>query len=37
MRFKTRGERDAAFESGMADGVVTSYDRLETILASAKP
>ena len=28
-------ERDAALETGMADGIAIGYDRLEEILASA--
>jgi hypothetical protein len=31
------GERDAALETGMADGVAVGYDRLDEILASAPP
>jgi uncharacterized protein YndB with AHSA1/START domain len=34
MRFASRAERDAALETGMADGVAIGYDRLDTILAS---
>ncbi len=34
MRFDSREARDGALESGMADGVATSYDRLEEILAA---
>ena len=34
MRFASRSERDAALETGMADGVAVSYDRLDEILAS---
>ena len=34
MRFASRAERDAALETGMADGVAVSYDRLEETLAS---
>ena len=34
MRFASRAERDAALETGMADGVGVSYDRLEAVLAS---
>jgi len=35
MRFASRAERDAALETGMADGVAVGYDRLDAILASA--
>jgi uncharacterized protein YndB with AHSA1/START domain len=35
MRFASRAERDAALETGMADGVAVGYDRLDEILASA--
>ncbi|HEV2842729.1 MAG TPA: SRPBCC family protein [Chthoniobacterales bacterium] len=35
MLFASRAERDAALETGMADGVAVSYDRLDEILASA--
>ena len=35
MRFASRAERDAALETGMADGVSVGYDRLDEILASA--
>jgi hypothetical protein len=35
MRFASRAERDAALETGMADGVAVGYDRLDGILASA--
>ena len=35
MRFASRAERDAALETGMADGVAVGYDRLDDILASA--
>ena len=35
MRFNSRAERDAAVETGMADGVAISYDRLEETLLSA--
>ncbi len=34
MRFESREARDGALESGMADGVATSYDRLEGMLES---
>ncbi|MBA3832594.1 MAG: SRPBCC family protein [Chthoniobacterales bacterium] len=34
MCFESREARDGALESGMADGVATSYDRLEEMLAS---
>lgn len=34
MLFASQEARDGALESGMADGVATSYDRLEDILAS---
>ena len=34
MRFASRAERDAALETGMADGVAVSYDRLDEMLAS---
>lgn len=34
MRFTSRAERDAALETGMADGVAVGYDRLDEILAS---
>jgi hypothetical protein len=34
MRFASRAERDAALETGMADGVAVGYDRLDDILAS---
>ena len=34
MRFDSRAARDGALESGMADGVGTSYDRLEDGLKS---
>ena len=34
MRFASRAERDAALETGMADGVAISYDRLEEMLGS---
>jgi uncharacterized protein YndB with AHSA1/START domain len=34
MRFASRAERDAALETGMADGVAVGYDRLDAILAS---
>ena len=33
MRFASRAERDAALETGMADGVAVGYDRLDEILA----
>jgi uncharacterized protein YndB with AHSA1/START domain len=33
-RFASRAERDAAFETGMADGVAVSYDRLDAMFAS---
>ncbi len=33
MRFGSQEARDGALESGMADGVATSYDRLEEIFA----
>ena len=33
MRFAYRAERDAALETGMADGVAISYDRLDETLA----
>jgi uncharacterized protein YndB with AHSA1/START domain len=32
MRFNTRAERDHALETGMADGVAVSYERLDNIL-----
>lgn len=35
MRFASRAERDAALETGMADGVAVSYDRLDEILVPA--
>jgi hypothetical protein len=35
MRFASSAERDAALETGMADGVAIGYDRLDEILASA--
>ena len=35
MRFASRAERDAALETGMADGVAISYDRLDEMLTSA--
>jgi len=35
MRFASRAERDAALETGMADGVAIGYDRLDEILASS--
>ncbi len=35
MRFASGAERDAALETGMADGVAVSYYRLDEILASA--
>jgi hypothetical protein len=34
MRFASRAERDAALETGMADGAAVGYDRLDAILAS---
>ena len=34
MRFASRAERDAALETGMADGVAVGCDRLDAILAS---
>ena len=34
MRFASRTERDAALESGMADGVAIGYDRLDEMLAA---
>ena len=34
MLFESREARDGAVESGMADGVATSYDRLEALLAA---
>ena len=34
MLFASKEERDGALESGMADGVAVSYDRLEDILVS---
>ena len=34
MRFASRAERDAALETGMADGVAVGYDRLDEMLAS---
>ncbi len=34
MRFASRVERDAALETGMADGVTVGYDRLDEMLAS---
>lgn len=34
MRFDSRAARDGALESGMADGVATSYERLDEVLAS---
>ncbi len=37
MRFASRAERDAALETGMADGVAVGYDRLDQIQASATP
>ncbi len=37
MRFDSRGERDAALETGMADGVAIGYDRLEKMLVSTNP
>ena len=35
MRFASRAERDAALETGMADGVAVGYDRLDELRASA--
>jgi hypothetical protein len=35
MRFASRAERDAALETGMADGVAVGNDRLDEMLASA--
>lgn len=34
MHFDSRAAPDGALESGMADGVATSYDRLEEMLKS---
>ena len=34
MHQTSRAERDAALETGMADGVAIGYDRLDEILAS---
>ena len=33
MRFPSREIRDQALQSGMTDGMATSYDRLETVMA----
>jgi uncharacterized protein YndB with AHSA1/START domain len=33
-RFASRAERDAALETGMADGVAVGYERLDEMLAS---
>ncbi len=32
MRFPTQATRDQALQSGMADGMSASYDRLETVM-----
>ena len=37
MRFDSKAERDNALESGMADGVATSYDRLEEVMLTNSP
>ena len=36
MRFESAEARDQALESGMTDGVATSYNRLEEILTPEK-
>lgn len=36
MQFATREARDQALQSGMTDGMATSYDRLETLMNEQK-
>ena len=35
MRFDSKESRDGALATGMAEGVATSYDRMDEVLASA--